>query len=1074
MSNDIRLNVGLDTTEALRKLRELESTSKDLNLNFGKGSKDLGGGQGIGEQTRIGPPNQGDDFLNRLSGIFEKTCRRLEDNSRETVSYLKDIKENLNPSTNIQPTKPATPTTPSPDRPAEDKNKKEQPAEQKSSLPFGNIGASLAGAAFALQRYASQQSYKAQQIESSSMNVFARTGAYGSDFDQGRVDANKLGSRYGYGLGTSLEAQDALLSSGGFKDLESLQADTSSMMKFAKVYGMDPRQAGRMFGSQVATGAFSQGQGQSYSDFLSSTIRANNMVGREQEQVDAIQTLIDVVTDGFTTVGTDDVKRIAAMQASLSKINENLKGERGAQLLAQANSMFNANDPKMLRMVGYGNQLGYGKDALWEAKKLLEGGISNPQALENITDNMTNYLGGVDTTDNKLFLQQQTGLSTKQVEALVELLKNREFEKAQSMLSDQGYTDKLYENMDKSKAMDQERYDANKENAGAATGSWWNRITRPFKKGYNNLSSEGQVGIDLSSLAVKGTAAGIGIKSLFGLGPKMLGGQALSLPGLSLFGKGVGLKSLALGGGLKTAALNLSSKAPVLAAAGQGIEGTYKFLHGDTRGGTSAFGGAGGALAGAKLGAMAGTAVGGPLGTLIGGGIGALAGTFGGRWIAGKGYDYFSSKDKTTDNAEQLGGDKTSKGNELFKPQRVYAAEDKLLDRKDELLDKEEAVFDKVLGLNSTNNLPTNGSTDKDNIADILAKQGYSDKAISEYTSRYGGTSSTSSSGTYTGSSYRPSTTSSSSSQPSYSGQFGGGTSAVKGDYLGKASSRFEAANAGVISSGAGDYGGVSYGLPQFSSTMGSAKSFRDNAIMNSKFASYFENATTPNTKAFNDAWKQAYADDPDGFTQLQMNYNYKQAIEPFISRTLKKTGVDLSKTRALQEMAYSIATQHGSAGQYALGNINPNMSEEELINYVYDYKLANVGTHFKSSSKAVQNSIRNRIPNEKKEMLALLGQAPIIPSYAVGNRNIDRDKVAYLHKGETVLNKFDAADYRRGNKEGQGNSTINLNVNVNQNGQVDTQLMQTIQKAIEQAINQVQQKNNGIQLNRSFSRVPV
>lgn len=1071
MSNDIRLNVGLDTTEALRKLRELESTSKDLNLNFGKGSKDLGGGQGIGEQTKIGPSNQGDDFLNRLSGIFEKTCRRLEDNSRETVSYLKDIKENLNPSTSTQPTKPATPTTPSPEKPAEDKNKKEPPTEQKSSLPFGNIAAGLAGAALALTRYASQQGYRAQQIESSSMNVFARTGAYESNFDQGRVDANKLGSRYGYGLGTTLETQDALLSSGGFKDLESLQADTSSMMKFAKVYGMDPRQASRMFGSQVATGSFSQGEGQSYSDFLSSTIRANNMVGREQEQVDAIQTLIDVVTDGFTTVGQDDVKRIASMQASLSKINENLKGDRGAQLLAQANSMFNANDPKMLRMVGYGNQLGYGADALWKAKGLLEEGFTNPETLKLVTDNMNNFFGGVDSQQSKFFIKQQTGLSNKQVDVVAELLKNREFEKVQSMLGEQGDTDELFDKMDKSKAMDQEKYDANKENAGASTGTFWNRITRPFKKGYNNLSPEGQVGFDLSSVAVKGTAGVLGLKSLFSLGPKMLSGQALSLPSLSLFGKGAGLKSLALGGGLKTVALNLSNKAPVLAAAGQGIEGTYKFLHGDTRGGTSAFGGAGGALAGAKLGAMAGTAIGGPVGTLIGGGVGALAGTLSGRWIAGKGYDHFSSKDNSKDSTEQFGGDKTSKGNELFKTQTVYAAEGKLLDRKDELLDKEEAIFDKVLGLSTNNTLPNNGTKDNDNIADILAKQGYSDKAISEYTSRYGGTSSSSA---YTGSSYRPSTTSSSSTQPSYSGQFGAGTNAAKGDYLGKASSRFEAANAGVISSGVGDHGGVSYGLPQFSSTMGSAESFRDNAIMNSKFASYFENATTPNTKAFNDAWKQAYADDPDGFTQLQMNYNYKQAIEPFISKTLKKTGVDLSKTRALQEMAYSIATQHGSAGQYALGNINPNMSEEELINYVYDYKLANVGTHFKSSSKAVQNSIRNRIPNEKKEMLALLGQAPIIPSYAVGNRNIDRDKVAYLHKGETVLNKFDAADYRRGNKEGQGNSTINLNVNVSQNGQVDTQLMQTIQKAIEQAINQVQQKNNGIQLNRSFSRVPV
>ncbi|HCB94248.1 MAG TPA: hypothetical protein DEP65_00215, partial [Ruminococcus sp.] len=79
----------------------------------------------------------------------------------------------------------------------------------------------------------------------------------------------------------------------------------------------------------------------------------------------------------------------------------------------------------------------------------------------------------------------------------------------------------------------------------------------------------------------------------------------------------------------------------------------------------------------------------------------------------------------------------------------------------------------------------------------------------------------------------------------------------------------------------------------------------------------------------------------------------------------------------ALMELIYSTAIQFGggSLGLSALGSVNANMSDKDIINASYDNKIANYKSYFKSSSADVQESVRNRFKNERNDVLALVGR---------------------------------------------------------------------------------------------------
>jgi hypothetical protein len=186
------------------------------------------------------------------------------------------------------------------------------------------------------------------------------------------------------------------------------------------------------------------------------------------------------------------------------------------------------------------------------------------------------------------------------------------------------------------------------------------------------------------------------------------------------------------------------------------------------------------------------------------------------------------------------------------------------------------------------------------------------------------------------------------------------------------------------VSPGTGDYGGISYGLYQFSTTTGSAKDF----VNWSKDSDYpeiykiFQDAGNPKagTPAFGKAWKKCYRELEGKFEEAQTEFAMGELINPGYEKVKKETGIDLKKSRARTEFLISTANQFGRGGIVTLFKevqnkgikLSDDMSDTELLGIMCQHKYDTVDYHFRSSSSAVQRSARLRFKREKKELLKI------------------------------------------------------------------------------------------------------
>jgi hypothetical protein len=131
---------------------------------------------------------------------------------------------------------------------------------------------------------------------------------------------------------------------------------------------------------------------------------------------------------------------------------------------------------------------------------------------------------------------------------------------------------------------------------------------------------------------------------------------------------------------------------------------------------------------------------------------------------------------------------------------------------------------------------------------------------------------------------------------------------------LGALSEHFESGNRGpgAVSSGAGDPGGVSYGIWQLSSKAGTAAAFV--AAEGAHWRADFGGAA-PGTAAFSAAWRAIAAREPDAFAAAQHAFIERTHYRPAVAAVLARTGLDLdARHGAVRDVTWSVAVQHGGA----------------------------------------------------------------------------------------------------------------------------------------------------------------
>lgn len=865
----------------------------------------------------------------------------------------------------------------------------------------------------ALLGYAKEGRDIAQKTNISSMDTYNRIGIYGNDFNRGRKESYNLGKNLGYTANETMGLQGSILDEIGFRGKQSLDKDTESLQRFSRAYGTDELEPLSGFGQLTKAGAYKAGDSSSYLNLIAQTIKNNGMEGRESEQIRAIKELQSILTDGRLEVSSEDFKELLSFQEQLTKANPNLKGDKGVDLLRRAETLTNPNDEMMLRIFGYGPDR-MGAKGLETTQRLMEQGLGSFETREALRKGI-NRLGGGQNQHVRQFLHDKMGVNWENLDAFVSALYSDNKDDVLRLSGDGGKKDidEKVRNAETSKENELRVSENAKEQAKGDFGNFQNEARAPFAKLYSELPSPIRAGLSMTSafafpylgtsLAAKGLSSSFPFlgKSLTEEGTK----AALPKLGLSKLGK----------------------VAPYLYGAYEGVSAVGDFAKGDTRSGLGHIGKGVGFLAGAKAGALLGAKV----GTVTSPGIGTVVGTIGGALIGGVGGYLGGEAFKGGYDLLSKGKPKTGRTKEL--PQ-AYIPDDnnELLKWKERILKKEEELLDafteQVDRLGDTIPQPV---TRKENKSDFqqatdkfLETGSASDRAYAtnKFFENMGGGNAT------------PTPT----PTPMLTGD----------DVLGKISAKYEVGglNGGVISHTKGDYGGVSYGVPQFSTTTGSAKSFV-NSLKGTKYEKFFA-GLSPGTKDFDKAWTAAYNSDKTGFTKAQQDYTYNNFVSPYITRVKKKTGIDLGRSRALQELAYSTAVQYGPGTSLIGGNskLSSSMSDEDIIKTVYKDKRDTVGRYFKSSSGKIQNSVRNRFTNEELDLLALVGSSRV---------NEDLAKEAYSSQAMAGTTT---------------NGNIDFNVNINSNDATNPEVLQAFKTALQQALGQVTNRD-GVNLSRSYVR---
>jgi len=207
---------------------------------------------------------------------------------------------------------------------------------------------------------------------------------------------------------------------------------------------------------------------------------------------------------------------------------------------------------------------------------------------------------------------------------------------------------------------------------------------------------------------------------------------------------------------------------------------------------------------------------------------------------------------------------------------------------------------------------------------------------------------------------------------------------------LGGLSSKYETGGRGpgTVSTGIGDFGGVSYGSYQMTSQPDGGTVARFVSAPDFPWCERFA-GLAPGAPGFSTQWKALATEAGDAFFAAQHEYIKRTHFDPLVRKTLTEDGLDATRrSHAVQDVMWSTAVQQGpnspvvhraiaaQGGGQALEPANQD-NDRKLIVAIYAERGRRAAdgslVYFAKNSQRVQESVAQRFVNEQRDALAML-----------------------------------------------------------------------------------------------------
>lgn len=269
--------------------------------------------------------------------------------------------------------------------------------------------------AYQYAQYTFQGIDQLRQQEQSAYGISQKMQGSGKSDADHRESVQAIGESNGYGLTETLFLQKQL-ATGGITSQDKLNEDTDSLQKYARAYGVNPDGMAEGGSLLRKMGALDEGQMDKFAKLIGGQVAKNNLGGREEEISRATVALASTVSQRMDKLSGEGLDNIVGLQGDVAEV-KGLEGDRGAATLANMDGAIKNADSNFDLLLGKGTEFN-SMEEMVELGYQKEKGISDPKNIQRILQNSETMFGSADGVMTESALAENNFLSQHEFRAL--------------------------------------------------------------------------------------------------------------------------------------------------------------------------------------------------------------------------------------------------------------------------------------------------------------------------------------------------------------------------------------------------------------------------------------------------------------------------------------------------------------------------------------------------------------------------------------------------------------------------------------------------------------------------------